>query len=120
MHISASHVTDDIVICCLFAQFAVYEYMKTMGEKLRSLSDQEQVLQCADWRCDELTLMYLLQPALISAGIGGASKIVASVATYPYQVIKSKLQQADTLHSDTNTYRAKYSSTWDCATQIWR
>lgn len=27
--------------------------------------------------------------------MGGAAKIVASVVTYPYQVIKSRLQQRD-------------------------
>lgn len=57
---------------------------------------------------------------MISASIGGVSKIFASVATYPYQVVKSKLQQTDILHAETNTYRAKYSSTLDCVAQIWR
>lgn len=80
----------------------MYEYLKVVAERFRLSSEQSQ------------------QPAYISAGIGGASKIIASVATYPYQVVKSKLQQTDILHSDSGEYRAKYSGSWDCATKIWR
>eukprot|EP01034_Spumella_vulgaris_P034076 gene34076-42020_t len=69
-------------------QFAVYENLKKVGEKFRITNKQG-----AD------------QPAAVSALIGGASKILASFATYPYQVVKSKLQQTDIHHAATDTYR---------------
>jgi len=46
--------------------------------------------------------------------IGGTSKIFATVATYPYQVIKSRLQERPIDN------KAKYNGVWDVCTKIWR
>lgn len=56
----------------------------------------------------------------MSAFSGGASKIVASIATYPYQVVKSRLQQTDILNAESNTFQSKYTGMWDCVVKIWK
>jgi solute carrier family 25 folate transporter 32 len=58
-------------------QFATYEYLKTNAEILRNKNSNE------------------VQPAWVSLVIGAAAKIFASTVTYPYQVVKSRLQQRD-------------------------
>ena len=47
--------------------------------------------------------------------LGGVSKIVASVATYPYQVIKSKLQQREA-----ELEHHRYRGMIDCGMKIWK
>ena len=64
--------------------------------------------------------LYTKQPASISVIIGGSSKVAASIITYPYQLIKSKMQQKDLMDSSGNARIARYSGTWDCVMQIWR
>jgi solute carrier family 25 folate transporter 32 len=67
------------------------------------------------------------QTAVVSAGIGGSSKIVASTITYPYQLVKSHLQQRDIPESSpgsaqdvtTQRFRPMYKNTWDCVKTIW-
>ena len=49
-------------------------------------------------------------PAYVSMLTGGVAKSVATVATYPYQVIKSRLQQQ----------RGKYRGMVDCVLKITR
>lgn len=58
-------------------QFASYEYLKTNAEILRNKNSNE------------------VQPAWVFLVIGAAAKIFASTVTYPYQVVKSRLQQRD-------------------------
>lgn len=45
--------------------------------------------------------------------MGAISQAFASTATYPYQVIKARLQQG-------GESALRYSGTWDCATKIVR
>ena len=56
--------------------------------------------------------------------IGSTSKIIAATVTYPYQVIKTRLQQRNTpnnLIEDTAVIKSNhYSNTIDCMKQIWR
>ncbi len=59
---------------------------------------------------------------MVSAVIGGASKVIASVATYPYQVIKSRLQQReiDPANSNGSGVERRYKGTIDCIVKIWK
>jgi hypothetical protein len=88
----------------LVLQFAVYENMKKLFESFRRDEDKAK------------------QPAFVSALLGGGSKIIASTATYPYQVIKSRLQQRDQLiqGESSSILSPKYSGTWDCIRKVWR
>ena len=60
------------------------------------------------------------QPAWVSVVIGGTSKIIASTVTYPYQLVKSKMQQRDAINAETQLVERRYTSTWDCAVKVWR
>lgn len=82
-------------------QFASYEYMKEAMNKFAS-SDSTPV-----W------MKNIIDP-LQSLLLGGVSKIIASTTTYPYQVIKSRLQQ----RGEKGVY--KYKGTIHCATSLWK
>lgn len=89
----------------------MYENLKTLFETFREEKDKSR------------------QPAYVSALLGGSSKIIASTLTYPYQVIKSRLQQREQLlqvssSSSSNlssaTITPRYNGTLDCMTKIMR
>ena len=65
-------------------------------------------------------LSHHAQPAWVSALIGGSSKIIASTVTYPYQLVKSKLQQRDGVNATTQLTERRYTGTWDCVQKVWR
>lgn len=77
-------------------QFAVYEWLKTKVN--------EQGFEGGG-----------KQPAWASVLIGGASKIIASTVTYPYQVIKSRIQQREASFGE-----VRYSGMLDCIVKTWR
>jgi solute carrier family 25 folate transporter 32 len=60
------------------------------------------------------------QTALWSALGGGLSKIVAFTATYPYQVIKSRLQQGQSLQLNAVAGKDEYTGTIDCMRRVYR
>ena len=64
-------------------QFAAYEWLKRFFENIRANSKRGS------------TTEIILQPAVVSMFTGAAAKILASTMTYPYQVIRSRLQQRD-------------------------
>lgn len=55
-------------------------------------------------------LFYSLQSTLEYITFAAVSKFVAAVATYPYQVIRARLQD----------HHLHYDGTWDCFTRTWR
>jgi solute carrier family 25 folate transporter 32 len=82
-------------------QFASYEYMKEATTKISESSMTSPLIK---------GFLSSFQSLLL----GGVSKIIASSATYPYQVIKSRLQQRGT----GGVY--KYKGTLDCANKLWK
>ena len=52
--------------------------------------------------------------------IGGTSKVIASTVTYPYQLVKSKLQQRDEIDPVSKETRRRYTGTLDCVKKVWR
>ena len=87
-------------------QFTVYEYLKKFSIQFRDPHDPQQ------------------QPAIVSMIIGGISKIIAATVTYPYQVVKSRLQQREALPLPEQIARgrktkAKYTGTIDCLRKIY-
>mmetsp|Transcript_17640 Transcript_17640/g.15917 ORF Transcript_17640/g.15917 Transcript_17640/m.15917 type:complete len:190 (+) Transcript_17640:452-1021(+) len=84
-------------------QFAVYESMKSWLKEYHT------------------THIYSSnQSALESMTLGAISKIIASTITYPYQVIKSRLQQRQIITSDDNIITNKYNNTFDCIVKMYR
>ena len=93
-------------------QFASYEALKSLLEKNREHGQQ--------------------QSPVASMIIGGLSKILASTITYPYQVIKSRIQQRDLLPSSSslsssssliinkNDEIIRYNGTIDCIIKTWK
>ena len=51
----------------------------------------------------------------MSGLLAGASKVVASVSTYPYQVVKSRLQQRENSINE-----RRYKGLIDCVYKIWQ
>ena len=80
-------------------QFAAYEYMKVSIAKMAEASP--------GW-IEEKHLNSPLQPLVL----GGISKMIASTVTYPYQVIKSRLQQ----RGEKGVY--KYKGIIDCSIKL--
>eukprot|EP01042_Synura_sphagnicola_P000010 gene10-11_t len=66
------------------------------------------------------------QPASLSVLLGGVSKALATVLTYPYQVVKTRLQQRERLgyisehRTSAETGLEAYKGTFDCLFQIYR
>ena len=118
-------------------QFAAYEWLKKFFKTLRTNSTPGS------------TTDRILQPAVVSFITGASAKILASTLTYPYQVIRSRLQQRDgpvsiNISSSSNSSSSsssrngisvlestpishpelatgpKYSGTIDCAVKIWK
>jgi hypothetical protein len=56
----------------------------------------------------------------VSLLLGGSSKVLASTITYPYQLVKSKLQQRDGVNAVTLLQERRYDGTWDCVKKVWR
>lgn len=83
-------------------QFSVYEMMKKLYEKHYNQSQSQSQTQTQQSK----------QPAIVSIVSGGLSKIIAATITYPYQVIKSRLQHRENLNH--------YNGTIDCFLKIWR
>ena len=97
-------------------QFASYEALKSLLEKNREHGQQ--------------------QSPVASMIIGGLSKILASTITYPYQVIKSRIQQRDLLPSSSSSSSSsssvssliinkndeiiRYNGTIDCIIKTWK
>ena len=89
-------------------QFVSYEYLKNEVEKY-GYSTRYQA-------SDDTSRVDI--PVYITMTLGVVSKIIAASVTYPYQVIKSRLQQRDILVHE--QLQAKYSGTIDCLRQIYR
>ena len=98
-------------------QFAMYEKLKVLSE--RHLSQERR--EGAPWA--------------VSVVSGGLSKVIASTVTYPYQVIKSRLQQRDDVilspagreassgaakGAVATALKPRYEGMIDCVRQIWR
>lgn len=120
-------------------QFAIYEsfkkfalrYQVDSAEKNKQVHFYPEELQAlfapsCYVQLDLLTLLFVFsvlqhtQPAWVSALIGGSSKIIASTVTYPYQLVKSKLQQRDAVNAATQLTERRYTGTWDCVQKVWR
>ena len=89
-------------------QFVSYEYLKTEVERLGYSTRYR--AQDSSSRVDI--------PVHITMTLGVVSKIIAASVTYPYQVIKSRLQQRDVMVQE--QLQAKYRGTIDCLRQIYR
>ena len=103
-------------------QFAAYEWLKQFFQGIRNNAGTGSATD------------RILQPAVVSMVTGAAAKILASTVTYPYQVIRSRLQQRDsgvgTAAATSSAAGAagaggggtgpKYTGTLDCALKFWR
>lgn len=79
------------LLLSLIAQFVAYESLKSVYQK--------------HWST-EMDIV----PTLI---MGGIAQSIASSATYPYQVIKARLQQGGPAAD-------RYTGTWDCTVKMFR
>jgi len=89
-------------------QFAAYEWLKRFFQSIRNNAGTGSATD------------RILQPAVVSMITGAASKILASTVTYPYQVIRSRLQQRDSGATASAGAGPKYTGTLDCALKIWK
>eukprot|EP01038_Epipyxis_sp_PR26KG_P006268 gene6268-8632_t len=91
-------------------QFASYEFLKAEINLYRIPLDP----------LDNIKATEINQPAFVSVFIGGLSKVIASTITYPYQVIKSRLQQREIFDQITQKFIPVYKNSFDCAYRIWK
>eukprot|EP00602_Paraphysomonas_sp_CaronLab_P003291 CAMPEP_0185020532 /NCGR_PEP_ID=MMETSP1103-20130426/3135_1 /TAXON_ID=36769 /ORGANISM="Paraphysomonas bandaiensis, Strain Caron Lab Isolate" /LENGTH=225 /DNA_ID=CAMNT_0027551481 /DNA_START=391 /DNA_END=1068 /DNA_ORIENTATION=+ len=92
-------------------QFAAYEWMKKIFQSYMNKWDA--VVNTKEHK----------QPAYVSMVIGGTAKIVAATVTYPYQVVKSRLQQRSEITVSSTGSRVevpKYTGSVDCIRSILR
>jgi len=98
-------------------QFVCYELLKinfgTYTKAARSVENKNS------------GIIYRLQDSIRYLTMGAVSKIIATTATYPLQVIKSRLQQRS--HStqlspsgDVKYVKREYLGVLDCITRIWK
>lgn len=58
--------------------------------------------------------------AVVSTINGSVSKVLASTATYPYQVVKSRMQQRGASFEEHNKLLGGLTGTVDCVRRIYR
>jgi len=105
-------------------QFTVYEYLKAQYASSSYQTSNTLSSSAATASTNSSVSASVSQPAQISLVIGGVSKVVAATLTYPYQVVKSRLQQRENMImvevvGRGNTAVMKYSGTLDCLQHIW-
>ncbi len=94
-------------------QFTCYEWMKSFASSYRHDDDKHK------------------QPAWVSLLLGSTSKIAAATITYPYQVIKSRMQQRETVLAEASPKsvlnssfsipgKPRYDGMIDCIFKIYR
>lgn len=87
-------------------QFALYEYFKTVSEALRG---------------SPLSGERYAQSAVESMVLGSSSKMLATIVTYPYQVVKSRLQQLVRVNAAGEVVTvATYTGTANCVLEMYR
>jgi solute carrier family 25 folate transporter 32 len=96
----------------------VYEWLKVLASSFRHEDDKNR------------------QPAWVSLLLGSTSKVVAATVTYPYQVIKSRMQQREFIEAsqipkvsfggvtvgkiDVSSSARRYDGMLDCMVKIFR
>lgn len=96
-------------------QFMAYEKLKSYRLRLSSPTGSSGSGRAGERKADFTNVELLL--------ISGLSKIFAGCITYPYQVLRTRLQlqaySADDAAAKSATARSTYRGVWDATRQIW-
>jgi solute carrier family 25 folate transporter 32 len=106
-------------------QFVVYEFLRKHFHYTRAQQQRQQQQSLSSSSSSSTTVIQRFEDSLGYLTIGAISKMVASTVTYPFQVVKSRMQQPSnsielTSSGDVRVVQRDYKGLFATIHKIWK